>query len=41
MKNFCSENRAVNEIMWEGYGTAEQVIGDNIIWCMRFAGWIS
>jgi hypothetical protein len=35
------ENRAVYEIMWEIYGTARQVMDDNIIRRMRFACWIT
>jgi hypothetical protein len=27
--------------MWEKYGKAGQATDDNIIWCMRFAGWIN
>ena len=37
-KIFFFENRAVNV---EKYGAAREATDDNIIWCMRFACWVS
>ena len=38
---FFFENRAVCEIMWKKYCRVGQFTGDNIIWRMRIACWVT
>jgi len=40
-KKFFSENYTVYEKRWGKYGRERQVKDDNIMWRVRFAGWIT